>query len=178
MLSGIFWNPRGTPEAAKTGARMKNQRTTVKDFDALNATDGGRAHLTDSAVPGLTLRATPMNCKDVSSLYCQLQKRISMRRLDHYDEKIGGWQQVLVEDKHAGPADIACVRIDFADWLQTLPSRTRKMAETLSTGEKTSDTAKQFGVSASRISQLRRQLQKSWQEFMGEAVEPLAVGVA
>ena len=34
--------------------------------------------------------ATPMNCKDVSSLYCQLQKGVRMERLDHFDEKIGG----------------------------------------------------------------------------------------
>ena len=119
-----------------------------------------------------------MNCKDVSSLHCQLQKGVCVERLDRRDPKTGGWSEVLVEDRHSTPADIARVRIDFAAWLQTLSRRTRKIAETLSTGETTQKTAKHFGVSASRVSQLRRQLQESWQDFMGEAVDPLAAGAA
>ena len=66
------------------------------------------------------------------------------------------------------PADIARVRIDFADWLKTLPRRTRRIAETLSIGETTSAVATRFHVSAARISQLRRQLKESWDEFVGE----------
>ena len=42
------------------------------------------------------------------------------------------------------------------------------MAVTLATGETTSDTAKQFRVTPSRISQVRRRLLESWDEFVGE----------
>ena len=59
--------------------------------------------------------ATPMNCKDVSSTYCQFQKGISIRRLDRYDPTEEAWKEVLVEDKHAGPAEIASARIDVGE---------------------------------------------------------------
>jgi hypothetical protein len=38
----------------------------------------------------------------------------------------------------------------------------------LSTGETTNGAARIFGVSPSRISQLRRQLQQAWEVFMTE----------
>jgi hypothetical protein len=123
--------------------------------------------------------ATPMNVRDVSSVYCQLKKNIRLERLDTYDYNEDAWLEILVEDRHATPADIARVRIDFADWLRTLPRRTRRIAEVLSTGETTSAVAKRFHVSAGRISQLRRQLYEGWLEFIGEAaVTATASGAA
>ncbi len=78
--------------------------------------------------------------------------------------------EVLIESKAAGPADIAAARIDIAAWLKSLPRRTRRIAATLATGEPTGKTAKRFKVSAGRISQMRRELQRSWEEFSGEPV--------
>jgi hypothetical protein len=114
------------------------------------------------------LAATPMNCKDISSTYCQLRKGVSVDRLDQYDREEGGWQEILVEDKHATSADVARVRLDFADWLRMLSRRTRRIAEVLATGETTGSVAKRFHVSPSRISQLRRQLMESWLVFVGD----------
>jgi hypothetical protein len=86
----------------------------------------------------------------------------------------GCWMEALVEDKTAGPDAIAASRIDVADWFQSLPRRTRKIAKTLATGETTGRTAKMFGVSAGRISQFRRELQRSWEDFVGETVPAMA----
>jgi len=108
---------------------------------------------------------TPMNVRDVSSEYCQLKKQISVKRLDRYDHETGQWCEVLVEDRRAGPADIARVRIDFSDWLKTLRRRNRRIAETLSAGETTSRVARRFHVSPSRVSQLRGEFKDSWNEF-------------
>ena len=63
-----------------------------------------------------------------------------------------------MEDRHSTPAEVAATRIDFRAWLESLPERTRHVAETLATGEATSHVARMFGCSASRISQLRREL--------------------
>jgi hypothetical protein len=125
------------------------------------------------------MAATPMNVRDISSLYCQLQKGISVERLDRFDREENAWREVVVEDKHATPADVARVRIDFSDWLRTLPRRTRRIAETLSTGETTGNVAKRFHVSAGRVSQLRRELKESWNEFVGDLDAPVtATGAA
>ena len=72
-----------------------------------------------------------------------------------------GWQEVLVEDRRAsGPAEIAACRIDSSAWLASLPDRNRDIAEQLlATSESTTAAARQFGLTAGRVSQLRRELQ-------------------
>ena len=118
-----------------------------------------------------------MNGHDVSSDYCQRRKRIVVEQLDRFDDPTGEWEQLVVEDRHATPADVATTRIDFGAWLESLPVRTRRVAETLARGEATSHVAQMFGCSASRISQLRRELYHAWLDFTGEAVpapSPLA----
>jgi hypothetical protein len=108
-----------------------------------------------------------LNSKDVSSGYAQRRKSFVLKTLDLFDDAKQEWKEVLVEDKHAGPADTAASRLDFADWLRLLPRRLRRIAETLAKGETTKTTAKRFRVSPGRISQLRRELQQNWQDFQG-----------
>jgi len=108
------------------------------------------------------------NVKDVSSEYAQRSKGIVVESLDRYDRKREQWREILVEDCKAGPAEIASSRIDIAEWLQSLPSRLRRIAETLANGESTKTAARRFRLSPGRISQMRRELMYSWQAFQGE----------
>ena len=109
-----------------------------------------------------------LNCCDVMSRYCQRKKGITVESLHKYDAAEKCWLELLVEDKHAGPAETATARIDFSAWLQMLPRRLRKIATFLATGETTTAAAKRFRVSLGRISQLRGELHSSWQTFLGE----------
>lgn len=111
-----------------------------------------------------------MNIRDVTSEYAQRQKGFSVERLDQHDHEGNTWQEVLVEDRHAGPAEVATTRIDFTEWLKGLPSRIRKIAKVLATGESTTIVAQTYGVSAGRISQLRKELAQAWKKFHGEEV--------
>jgi hypothetical protein len=110
-----------------------------------------------------------LNVLDVSSEYCQSRKQITVERLDQFDERKGEWKEVLIEDRHAGPADTAAARIDIADWFDRLPKHKRRIAATLATGETTKQTARKFSVSPGRISQTRRELETAWEEFHGGA---------
>ena len=47
----------------------------------------------------------------------------------------------------------------------------RRIAEALALGHTTADVAKRFRVTPGRVSQLRRELQNSWQTFHGETIE-------
>jgi len=58
-----------------------------------------------------------LNIQDVLSRYCQVKKNVVVERLDKFDHAENVWEEVLVEDRHAGPADTAHVRLDFSDWL-------------------------------------------------------------
>jgi hypothetical protein len=101
----------------------------------------------------------------------QTAGRNVVERLDHFDREESQWQEIVVEDHRAGPAEIAACRIDFASWLRLLPVRRRKVALTLARGETTSEAAKKFGVTPARVSQLRLWLKESWEGFQGEAEE-------
>jgi len=109
-----------------------------------------------------------LNVNDVSSSYSQKAKGFLLESLDRFDQESEEWKDVLIEDRHAGPAETAASRIDVGDWLRSLPARVRQIAETLATGETTKKAAKRFHISPGRISQMRRELMANWQSFSGE----------
>ena len=111
--------------------------------------------------------ATKASVRDVSSAYCQLSKSISVDRLDRHDAD-EGWREILIEDRHAGPAETTAARIDMADWFDRMSLRDRQIAEALAIGNGTGEVAKQFQVQPSRISQKRREYLQSWKTFQGE----------
>jgi len=76
--------------------------------------------------------------------------------------------EAVVEDTHTPVAEQAAFRIDFPAWLKVLTKRNRRIAEALALGHGTGEVARHFRVSESRVSQLRRELCQSWQEFHGE----------
>jgi RNA polymerase sigma factor (sigma-70 family) len=111
-----------------------------------------------------------LNARDVSSEYCQRRQGILRHSLDSDDGCDKTWHEALLESKHSSPAEVATARIDVARWLATLPKRSRKLAECLAVGNTTASTARSFGVSPGRVSQLRRELCEAWYAFQGEAV--------
>ena len=107
-----------------------------------------------------------LNCLDISSRYCQRLKDLVVERLDRREkDEDNAWCEILIEDRHAGPAETAMARIDVDAWFKSLPRRDRKVAQFLSLGNRTSDAARKFKVSAGRVSQLRRELAQSWSNF-------------
>jgi hypothetical protein len=111
-----------------------------------------------------------LNVRDVMHPYCQAKKDVVVERLDKIDAD-GEWQEILIEDRHAGPADVARVRLDFAAFLRSLPIKVRRIAKFLSRGETTNAAARKFDVSAGRISQIRKELKEAWQKFVGDEPE-------
>ncbi len=109
---------------------------------------------------------------DAMSEFAQRMKEFRVERLDHFDNEEGAWQEVVVEDRHTTPADVACTRLDFCAWLCTLSKRQKQAATRLASGESTGAVAKLLKVSSSRISSLRRELMQNWYAFQGE--DPLS----
>ena len=110
---------------------------------------------------------TPVNKRDVLS---PANRQATVEPLQRFSHEEGEWQEVLVEDRHAGPAETAAARLDVAKWFRRLPVAKRRIARELAGGETTLATAKKFGLTAGRISQLRRELQTSWRELQGEPI--------
>lgn len=131
------------------------------------------AHVRDGRTTGCRL-----NSHEPLSHYAMRKRGFVVDRLDKLGADAGVWQETLVEDKRCTPAEIAAVRLDFAAWLKTLPGRVRRIALMLATGETTGRTARRFGVSPGRISQLRAELARSWELFQSESTTAVVVPAA
>jgi hypothetical protein len=65
------------------------------------------------------------------------------------------------------PPDQAAFRIDFPRWRTTRTERDRGILHDLMLGERTGQVSRKYGISASRVSQLRRDFHDDWQRFCG-----------
>jgi hypothetical protein len=120
-----------------------------------------------------------LNCLDVSSEYAQKIKGVVVDRLDRRDKDDDRqWCEVLVEDRRADAAAIVQTKLDFSDWLASLPCRHRRLAQFLANGETTRAAARKFKVSDGRISQIRKELAANWHAFIGDDPGPAAATAA
>jgi hypothetical protein len=103
-----------------------------------------------------------MNGKEPLSRYGQISNDIQIEP--------SNWIDVLVFDKRAAVPDQVAAKLDVAAWFATLTKRMKAIAKDLAFGCSTSEVAKKHGVTAGRISQMRRMLEESWAGFQGEAV--------
>jgi hypothetical protein len=112
--------------------------------------------------------STPSNRRDVTSAYCQRRTGVSVQSLQQWNDEEQEWDELVVEDRHATPAEIATLRIDFWAWLASLPRRDRWIAWLLAAGEAVRDIASRFGLTPGRISQMRRELCDNWHIFVAD----------
>jgi hypothetical protein len=108
-----------------------------------------------------------MNGKEPLSRYGQVGNGIQV-------EPHGNWINTLVLDKRASVPDQVAAKLDVGAWLATLTKRMKEIAKDLAFGCSTSEVARKHGVTAGRISQLRRSLEESWAAFQGEAPVAMA----
>jgi hypothetical protein len=109
-----------------------------------------------------------LNVDEPLSRYAQLAQGIHVERLQTCSQTGDPWIDRIVEDKRASVADQVAVRLDARQWLTTLSRRTKGIAKDLAHGCSTSEVARKHGVTASRISQLRREMHEGWRVFQGE----------
>jgi hypothetical protein len=105
-----------------------------------------------------------LNILDARSPYAQRRKGFSVEQLPA-TTKHSRWQELVVEDRHASPAEVASFKIDFAAWLKRLKRAKRQIVLRLVAGDTTSEVAGRFKLSLGRVSQLRKELHRDWSEF-------------
>ena len=113
-----------------------------------------------------------MNGKEPLSRYAQIGNGIQI------EPTHGKWIEMLVEDKRASVPDQVAAKIDVGAWFATLTKRMNEIAKDLAFGCSTSEVAKKYGVTAGRISQMRRTLEESWMVFQGKRRRRLHDSVA
>jgi hypothetical protein len=111
---------------------------------------------------------SPRNKHDVISRCVPARNGFVIKPLDRFNPRTGRWHEVLVEDRTAGPAEIAAARIDWAAWLRSMSRRQRAIASLLARGETTGAVARKYRISTGRISQLRIWFRENWEQFHGQ----------
>jgi hypothetical protein len=113
------------------------------------------------------LAAGRMNGKEPLSRYGQISNNIKVER------QPSNWIDAIVQDKRAAVFDLVAAKMDVGAWFDTLTQRMKEIAKDLAFGCSTSEVAEKHGVTAGRISQLRRLLEESWLVFQQEAASAL-----
>lgn len=75
------------------------------------------------------------------------------------------WMDALVDSRRTSVPRQVVFHIDFANWLKTLSNRHRAVLREFAKEATTTEVARKFGVSMARVSQYRRELEASWNEF-------------
>jgi hypothetical protein len=117
--------------------------------------------------------------RDVLSPAAQRRRGLRVSRYEQFDSSVEhsrkrsgdddkGWEVAAVEDRRTPVPDLAAFRVDFPQWLDTLSPRDRQVAALLAAGNGTAEVAGRCGLTAGRVSQLRRTYERRWREFHGE----------
>jgi DNA-binding NarL/FixJ family response regulator len=139
---------------AMAGRQDLAYATPLARYGALRYRSGRRV--------GSSFRST-----EVLSKACQRRQGFAVQSIDVLDDG-------LLDHQRVAPSERAATRLDFTLWLESLAARDRALVELLATGETTQAAAARFQLTPGRISQLRRQYYRKWQEFLGETHSPSA----
>jgi len=77
--------------------------------------------------------------------------------------------EALWDNTQTPVPDQVVFRVDFPDWRTSRSVRDQRLMDELLVGEQTQDVSRRFGLSAGRVSQLRREFHEDWLAFCDEA---------
>lgn len=146
--------------AWKWFVRLEDRGKDSTQFASVIATYAAKAVRCGRRVAGMEKSKDMMNSR--------MQQRHGFR-LEKLPEARNPLADALTDNTVTPPPDAAAFRVDFPDWLDSLSERDRRLAEKLMMGERTQEAARRFGMSQTRVSQLRRELCEDWALFHGEA---------
>jgi hypothetical protein len=110
------------------------------------------------------------SCQEVLSPWTQSRYGFEVRSLPEGSSDVA-WLESLRDNSRSPVADQAAFRVDFPRWLRRQSSRDRRIIRKMLRGERTQDLARKYHLSPGRISQMRRELYDSWQQFHGDSVQ-------
>jgi hypothetical protein len=106
--------------------------------------------------------------KDVLSPRAQQQHNFVVVSLPEGSSLNGNvFDEALIDNTQTPVPEQVSFRLDFPAWRLTRCDRDRRVIDDLMVGERTMDVAERHGLTAARISQLRRDFQEDWSRFSG-----------
>jgi hypothetical protein len=109
---------------------------------------------------------------DVLSPLAQRRRGFAVRSIPDGSALLGNVFDLALWDNRQTPLpEQVCFRLDFPAWLVTRSERDRRLVEDLMLRERTGDVAGKYGLTAGRVSPLRRDFLLDWTRFCGESAE-------
>jgi hypothetical protein len=106
--------------------------------------------------------------RDVLSPRAQQQHNFTVVSLPEGSSLNGNvFDEALIDNTQTPVPEQVSFRIDFPAWRLTRSDRDRRVIDDLMVGERTLDVANKHGLTAARISQLRRDFYLDWQRYCG-----------
>jgi hypothetical protein len=107
--------------------------------------------------------------KDALSPLAQTRHNFVVEKLPDFSTLSSNpFAEALRDNMQTPPPEQAAFRIDFPQWLATLATRNRDIAQDMALGHRTRELSKKYGVCPGRVSQLRREFHDDWQRFCGD----------
>jgi hypothetical protein len=104
--------------------------------------------------------------KDVLSPRAQQQHNFTVVSLPEGSSLNGNvFDEALIDNTQTPVPEQVSFRIDFPAWRLTRTERDRRVIDDLMVGERTLDVADNHGLTAGRVSQLRRDFYQDWERF-------------
>jgi hypothetical protein len=147
--------------------RLAEQGRRAEDFPSAFATLLARAVNSGRKLAGMD------RAKDVLSPRAQRTKGFAVGKLPDFSTLNGNPLEDALQDNRVSPVpEQVSFRCDFPAWRLTRSERDRRVIDDLMLGERTTDVAARHGLTAGRISQLRRDFMLDWHLF---TADPLVV---
>jgi hypothetical protein len=144
--------------------RLAEQGKDAAQFPTMLATFAARAVKSGRRLCGKE------SAKDALSSTAQRRHGFNVRNLpDGYNPVREAFKDALTDNTVTPPDEQACFRIDFPAWLGTRTERDRRVVHDLMQGERACDVSRKYGMSCSRVSQMRRAFHDDWTRFCGDA---------
>jgi len=143
--------------------------TAIATFAARAVKSGRRLARMERPQDVLSQRAQRLHGFRIESL--PIATRASHENLfasPHGQKRSDAFEERLRDNTITPVPEQVSFRLDFPAWLQTRTYRDRRVIEDLLAGERTIDVADKHGLTAGRISQLRRDFMEDWQRFTGD----------
>jgi hypothetical protein len=103
--------------------------------------------------------------RDVLTPLAQRRHNFTVSKLPDCPSSNSPLVEALHDNTQTPPDEQAAFRIDFPVWINTHSQRNQRLIEDLMMGERTQDVASKHSISASRVSQLRRDFMDDWERF-------------
>ena len=151
---------------AQRGKDAGDYLSTFNDFLVRSVSSGRRIMGYEKAKDAMCVRTQKRRGFKVERLPKEFRaSHESLYSTVHGQQEHDAFEERLSDNSITPIPDQAAFRIDWPAWMQTQTERDRRIIDDLMAGERTFEVSRKYGLSAARISQLRRQLHDDWEVF-------------